>query len=379
MSTARLEALTRHYRLAGNLLRAAEWAMKAAERAAALAEPQTALVRYRSAAQLLIRVGRDREAALALEKGGDACMSSPPVSISGDAFTEAVRIVDTLGDEKALKTRLHRKLSELTTRWGYCGAGRLERATGHLTLALALLDEWDDEEERSRVLASRAFLRSHEGDASGAEEDARRALSLAPPESLAWLQALDALECALLGAGRAKEALEVNILRIPVAIRLGEPFEMNDAYRMAAFSAMMAGQLDVAEHHARLSMEPAQRAGLGSMLRDSRTVLSDILLQRGNVQEAAEILEELVADPATEVDLALQPPLRRVLLAWACACLGDPARARCLLDEARTYPGFDLTHFFGVIGDAYPRAVAAIGEAESRAAVAREGSAHHPR
>jgi DNA-binding SARP family transcriptional activator len=361
----RMEALLRHYRLAGQLDRAAGWATKAAERALSLGEPQTALARYRSAAHLLLRAGQDVEAALALEKGGDATMGScESTNIAGDAFMEALNIVDSLGEEKALKTRLHRKLSELMTRWGYCGIGRLERATTHISKALALLDEDGDNEERGRVLASRAFMRAFEDDVAGAEEDARRSLTLVPPDSFAWLQSMDALSGAVLAGGRAEEALEVDERRIPVALRLGDPLEINDAYRMSAFSAAKAGRLGVAEEYARLSLDSASRGGLDSLLRSSRTHLADALLQNGKVDEAAEILEDLVADPATETDLSLQPPLRRALLAHACALQGDADRARSLLAEAQTYPGFHPTHFFGWLGDVEARVLAAVEAAE---------------
>lgn len=368
----RMEELLRHYRLAGEPLKAAEWANKAAERAVSLGERETALARYRSAAQLLLRAGRDREAAVALERGGDACVCViGSTNLAGDAFTEALALIGSMEGEKEMERRLHRKLAELTTRWGYCGAGRLERATVHISRSLALLEEDDSAEERGRVLSARAFMRSFEGDPAGAEEDARQALALVPPHSVAWLQAMDALSSALLAAGKAEEALRVNERRIPVARRLDDATEVNDAYKMAAFSAQRAGRLEDAERYARLALEPARRAGLWALVRDAKTVLADVLLQAGKVEEATEILEDLVADPATETDLILQPPLRRTLLAWACALQGDVTRARLLHEEARGYPGYVPTHFFGWLGDVEARLQAAMEEAKRRSAPAR--------
>lgn len=368
-SGARIEALLRHFRLGGEPARASEWAVKAADRALSLGETDTAVSRLRTAADLHLRAGAEHAAIQALERAGDLGTIAGLVDDAGRSLLTALDVCESLGAGRAEKARLHRKLAELYTRWGYCGPERFQRASKHIDAVLALTEADPTGEDRCRVLSSRSFVRSDERDVEGAEDDARAALALAPHGSPAWLQAMDAICCALMNSDRPQEALASCLERLPVAKQLGDAIEINDAYRMASLAAMRAGKFEDAEEYARLSEGPAVSLGIAGLVRDSRTERAAALLRLERWQDAFDMAEALVTDPGTTTDRIMQPVLRRLILAEACAHLGHVQRARSLISEAKALPGWNPDHFFGWAGEAHDRAVRALEVAEASARV----------
>jgi hypothetical protein len=373
-SGALVEALLRHFRLGGEPAKAAQWAIKAADRALSLGEPDTAVSRLRTAAALHVRAGDEHAAIQALERAGDLGTIAGLPEAAGDSLLTAIEICETVGAGRAEKARLHRKLAELFGRWGFCDIPerfrpeRFRNATKYIDAALAMTEADPFGEDRCRILSTRAFVRSEEGDNVGAEADTRAALALAPHGSPAWFQAMDALFGVFLSSGRPQEALACCLERVPVAEQLGDAIEINDAYRGASVTAMRAGKFQDAERYARLSEEPVLKLGIPGFVRLSRTDHANALLHLQRWQEAFDIADALVADPCTATDHPTQPVWRRFLLAEACAHLGQLQRARSLVEEAVAFPGFPGPTFFGLVVESHDRALRAIEAAERAAA-----------
>jgi tetratricopeptide (TPR) repeat protein len=333
-----------------------------------LGEPDTAVSRLRTAADLHVRAGDEHAAIQALERAGDLGTIAALPEAAGSSLLTALEICETFGAGRSEKARLHRKLAELFGRWGFCDIPeryrpeRFRSATKYIDAALAMTEADPFGEDRCRILSTRAFVRCAEGDYVGAEADARAALALAPHGSPAWFQAMDALSGIFLDSGRLEEALASDLERVPVAEQLGDAIEINDAYRGASVTAMRAGKFQDAERYARLSEEPVLKLGIPGFVRLSRTVRANALLHLQRWQEAFDIADALVADPLTATDHPTQPVMRRFLLAEACAHLGQPQRARSLLEEAGALPGFPGPPFFGL--ESQERALRAIEAAE---------------
>lgn len=366
-SGARVESLVRHYKMAGEVVRAAEKCMEAADRAWELAEPDAAIARYGMAAGLYLRTGRQQDAAKAWEKAGDAGIYQCATSGAGDAFTSALAIAET-GEDSALRARLHRKLAEAHTRWGYGGLGRWEGASVHVDKAVELTDR-GAKEEWSRILSARSFLRvalcmaddDPHTDPEAGEQDAREAVRLASGSTRAWLQAMDALSTQLIYAGRLDEALECILERIPVATELGDAHELNDAGRMAAHASKLLGDPVAMERYALESEEAAASAGLDPSLRQSQTIRADAMCLQGRWAEAIELLDEIFNDAQASTDNPGVGPVRRLLAAEACAHVGEVDRARALMAEATADPGYDPHAFFGWTREVHDRAREAMG------------------
>jgi tetratricopeptide (TPR) repeat protein len=369
-SAVTVESMIRHYRLAGELVRAAEKSTEAAERAVALAEPETAVALYRKAGDLYSRAGRPLEAANAWEAAGDVGTYACAMAGAGDSFSAALAIVETGVGDTRFRARLHRKLAEAHTRWGYGGLRRWEGASMHIEKGMDLTDD-DATEEWSRLLAARSFLRSvcmgdenpHLDPESG-EDDARQALRLAGGSTRAWLQAMDALVAYLVYAGRLDEALALSLERVPVATKLGDAHELHDAWRMAAYTSRLLGDPVAMERYARLSEEAAVPAGLDHSVRHSSTIRADALCLQERWDEAVEVLEAIFADPRVTEDLPYVTPVRRLLAALARAHLGELDSARALIAEAEADEGYDTSAFFGWTVDVRKRARMALKAAE---------------
>jgi len=378
-SGGRVEALIRHYRLAGELVCAADKAEQAAVRAVALAEPDTAIARYRKAADLYARAGRLTDAANAFESAGDTATYTCAQEGAGEAYSAAMAIVETgIGDTR-FRARLHRKLAEVHTRWSFGGPSRWEAASRHIEQASELTDR-DETEEWSRILAARSFLHSFCIDTTHplvdmerSERDAREAVRLAGDSTRAWLQAMDALGSHLEHAGRLEEALAVHLERVPVATKLADAHELSDAGRMAAFTCLLLGDPIAAEKYARMSEEVAVRARITRPAWHSRTVLADAFCRQGRWQDAADLAESILLD-AGEDDIFYAAALRRLLAAEARAHLGDVEAAVALIEAAEADPGYDAHHFFDWTRDVHQRARAAV-RATSDTAVERPATA----
>jgi DNA-binding SARP family transcriptional activator len=375
-SGARVESLVRHYRLAGEVVHAAEKCVEAGDRAWDLAEPEAAIARYGMAADLYSRAGRQLDAARAWEKAGDAGIYECATTRAGDAFTAALEIAEKSAD-KPLLARLHRKLAEAHTRWAYGGLGRWEGAALHVDKAVELTKR-DAKEEWSRILSARSFLRvalcmgedNPHTDMEAGEQDAREAIRLADGSTRAWLQAMDALSTQLIYAGNLEEALACILERFPVASELGDAHELNDAGRMAAYTSKLLGDPVAMERYALESEEAVIPAGSDPSLRQSRTIRADALCLQGRWSEAIELLDDIFKDPRASGDNPGVRPIRRLLAAEACAHLGEMDRARALIAEATEDPGFEPNGFFGWGRDVEGRAQKAI---EGVSVVAREG------
>jgi tetratricopeptide (TPR) repeat protein len=258
--------------------------MEAGSRALDLAEPDTAIARYRMAAGLYSRAGRPQDAATAWEKAGDVATYECAMAGAGEAFSEALAIAESGTPDRRFRARLHRKLAEAHTRWGYGGLRRWEGASLHIEKAMELT-EADADEEWSRILSSRSFLRAAQcmgvdnphHDFESGEEDARHAVRLAAGSTRAWLQAMDALVACLMYARRLDEALALSLARVPVATKLGDTHEVLDVWRMAAYTSKLLGDPMAMERYARLAEEAAVPAGLDLSTRYARTMLADAL------------------------------------------------------------------------------------------------------
>jgi DNA-binding SARP family transcriptional activator len=364
-SGARVESLVRHYKMAGEVVRAAEKCMEAGDRAWDLAEPGTAITRYNMAADLYSRAGLRMDAARAWEKAGDAGVYECAMAGAGDAFTSALAIAEE-GDDTPLRARLHRKLAEAHTRWGYGGLARWQGASLHIDKAVELTER-DAREEWSRILAARSFLRSAlcmgednpHTDPEAGEHDAKEAVRLADGSVRAWLQAMDALCTQLIYAGRREEALECILERIPVATKLGDAHELHDALRMAAYTYKLLGDPVAMERCALQSEEVVVAAELDISVVYSRAVRADALCLQGRWVEAVDLLAVLIDDPLT-----LSVPTTRstflLLAAEARAHLGEVDQARALMAEAMAEQAFDPDGFFAWGRDAQERAEKAV-------------------
>jgi tetratricopeptide (TPR) repeat protein len=379
-SGSRAEALVRHYTAAGELVRAAEKSIETAERAWDLAEPDTAIARYRTAAGLYSRAGRQQEAANAWEAAGDVGTYECSMAGAGDAFSAALAIVETgLGDGQQ-RARLHRKLAEAHTRWGYGGMRRWERASLHIEQAMALTDPTADE-EWSRIFAARSFLRSAEcmgadnphRDLEGGEEDARQAIRLASGSALAWLQGMDALVTCLMYTHRLDEALASNLERIPVAKRLGDAHELLDAWRMAAYTSKLLGDPVAMELYARRAVDSGVPAGLELSVRHARALLADAMCLQGRWGDAVEVLEHL-GDPRDSSAVPYLVPVLHLLAAEARTQLGESGQALALIAEAEADPGYDASAYFAWPRDLHERALAAVKEAAAGGPLSRSSS-----
>lgn len=365
-SGVRVESLVRHYKMAGEAVRAAEKCMEAGDRAWELAEPDAAIARYNMAADLYSRVGRRQDAARAWEKAGDAGVYECAMAGAGDAFTSALEIAEK-GEDRPMRARLHRKLAEAHTRWGYGGIGRWKGASLHIDKAVELTER-EAKEEWSRILASRSFLRATlcmgkdnpHTDMEAGEQDAREAVRLSDGSSRAWLQAMDALSAHLMYAGRLEEALECILERVPVATELGDADELHDALRMAAYASKLLGDPVAMERYAMRSEEVVIAAGLDISVWYSQTVRSDALCLQRRWTEAIDVLSGLIDDRETVAGLPTVRSTCLLLAAEARANLGEVDRARALIAEATAEPGFDRDGFFGWGRDVQERAEKAV-------------------
>lgn len=361
-SGARVESLVRHYKMAGEVVHAAEKCMEAGDRAWELAEPDAAIARYSMAADLYSRAGRGPDAATAWERAGDAGIYECAMAGAGDAFSAALEIAKR-GEDRPMLARLHRKLAEAHTRWGYGGLQRWKGASLHIDKAAELTDR-EAKEEWSRILSARSFLRAAlcmgednpHTDMEAGEQDAKEAVQLAGGSVRAWLQAMDALSAQLMYAGRLEEALECILERVPVAEELGDAHELHDALRMAAYTYKLLGDPVAMERYALRSEEVVMAAALDISAWYSQTLRADALCLQGRWAEAIDLLAIPMGNRQTVDGLPTILSTCLLLAAEARARLGEVDQARALMAEATAEPGFDQHGFFGWGRDVQERA-----------------------
>jgi tetratricopeptide (TPR) repeat protein len=333
---ARSEALARHYRLAGDLSSAAEHLLAAAERTAALGEVETASARFRAASDLLRRDGKEREAALALERAGEVLMLDCAVRGSADAFRDALAAWQPLPENETACGRLYTRLAELRTRWGYTRGDKPETQR-YVETAIQYVEgnpASATAEERARAYAARSFLNTFNGDSAGAERDAEHALAAAEGAPDVWILAKDAECSALLAAGRFEEALGSALERVPVATRLSNHFELSDAHAMALEVCFRLGDPVAAEKHARLGVQAAVDGRLQFRTRYLSTFLAESLVVQKRFAEAQDVLDCYSWAPAEiEEDYPTTVPLRQLLSDEICASRGDVDTARELISQ----------------------------------------------
>jgi tetratricopeptide (TPR) repeat protein len=333
---ARSEALARHYRLAGDLSSAAEHLMTSAERAAALGEVETAAARFRATSDLLRRDGKEREAALALERAGEVLILDCAIFGSADAFRDALAAWQPIPENETACGRLYTRLAELRTRWGYPRGDKSETQT-YVETAIQYVEGNPGVatgEERARAYAARSFLSTFNGDSAGAERDAAVALRAAEGSPRVWIVAKDAECAALLAAGRFEEALASIVERVPVATGLSNHFELSDAHAMAQVVCLELGDLAAAENHARLAVQAAVDGRLQSRTRLLSTYLAESLVIQKRYEEAQEVLDQYSWAPANiEDDHPIVVPLRQLLMAEICASRGEIEAARELISQ----------------------------------------------
>jgi DNA-binding SARP family transcriptional activator len=337
------ELLIRHYRLAGEPLLAAERALQAAERARKLAEIDTAIKRFRAAADLLSGIGRQEEAVAAFEDAGDLATVVCGHDGAADFFGKALEIAESWAVDRDVIARLHRKMAELYARWGYDPEDGFVKARAHLETALELTPDAENN-ELSRIHSARGFIRATDRDLAGAEADAREALRLADPESLAWLQAMDCLAKVSLEAERWQEGLEATLQCVPVATKLGQLSELNNAYRMAAMISLALGNAPEAGLYAGRSQEVAGKAGMFAYVKMARLIEADSLCMLGCWQEAANLVQTYLENSYHAEELLFHNMMAQLILADALAKLGDPQKARDLVAKAEAMPRFELDY-----------------------------------
>lgn len=331
----RSEALARHYRLAGDLPRAAEHLIAAADRANSLGETSTADERARAASQLLLRLGKDREAAEALERAAGYLIQGCEIFGSGERFREALAIWEEIpGSEDALG-RVNIRLAELCTRWGWSRLDH-DEIRRHVEIAIQYVEsspELISGEDRARAYAARSLLGTLvTGDHLSALEDAADALRAADGYPHAWLVAKDAECAALLKLGRLDEGLQSTLDKVPVATGISDYFELGDAYAMAYLFCSQRGDVAAAEKYARLGLEADKRSKLGFRILLSSTHVADTLVDQGRFEEAEQLLGQHPGDPALDEYAAATFARRDLLMAEICAGRGDLRAARQFLD-----------------------------------------------
>lgn len=363
----RSEALARHYRLAGELSRATDHLIAAAQRANALGEVDTACSRFRSAAELLQRQGHDREAAEALERAGACVWRTCDVATASSAINDALAIWHRVPDNKEALIRLQVELAQLYARFGYLISEPGE-VRQRVDTAVELTEGMSGP-MRSLALSARAFLECLEADPDGSERDARQALAEAGVETAAVLPANEALAGAHGARGQFKEALSTLMQNVPLARALGDGHEIHAVHGDAFMYQLLIGDPVSAEEQARLSLEAADQAGLQVKVQHGRTYLSWALVRQDRFEEAAEIVEPMLDDPAVHNDRPLIMALLRIFMAEICAHRGEPERASQLVKLAENAKNITVAGF-GLHMKELARVREMIAEAETKQKVA---------
>jgi tetratricopeptide (TPR) repeat protein len=236
-----------------------------------------------------------------------------------EVFTESA---DDLGLSKAWQL-----LGEVD--WFACRFGAVEQ---HYGRALSHAERAHDRRQRSSLmlaLAVAALLGPTPVDA--AIERCESMLSDVQADRILGAGAAAVLGVLNAMAGRFAEARRFNSLSISTFSELGLELRLVGAHEYAASSALLADDLEAAEHELRLAYESLTRLELRSQSAGIAAMLSDILCRRGKFDEAGLSME--LARAAAGTDVLAQVTWRRAA-AKIAAANGDFETAIQTLREA---------------------------------------------